>query len=91
MSSWSTMRKATEDDERKVAEAAARFAARHGIDTTILGALSAVQAATEPRRDATLHENVRASRLRKLWRPILERACGSPDGIAYGYVGRSVQ
>jgi hypothetical protein len=26
-----------------------------------------------------------------LWRPILERACGSPDGIAYGYVGRSVQ
>ena len=90
MSSWSVIRKATADDVAAVNRAAERFAARHGIDTSIRGAVSAVESATTVYRDMTPAALDRARRLYKLWRAVLTRAVGSPDGIAYGTVGRSV-
>lgn len=84
---WSCDRRATADEVEAVREAAEQFCKRHGIDPDG-GAVIAVECEVNPAPDAPQHAAARGRRLRKLWRAILKRVTGSPDGIAYGYVGR---
>lgn len=79
---WSTIRKATSDDKRRLSDAAKRFCERHNI--------------REPFDDdfvmAVEYETADNPRLAGLWRKAVRRALRcQADGIAYGYVGFSVQ
>ncbi len=91
--SWSTIRRANDSDTAAVKAAAERFCRRHSIDTDGgQGAEFALDCVLNPARGDTAREE-RARHLRPLWRRIVRRVLGSPDaeGVAYGYVGYSVE
>jgi hypothetical protein len=68
-------------------DAAERFVKRHNIDVCDDDPELSISAACHPGKSAAHDLTDRAGRLRPLWRQILKRITGSPDGIAYGYVG----
>lgn len=95
--SWSTIRKATEEDVAKLNARAGNFIARHDLATAIelpgfpdkdfVWALEDwlawnLNEANNPYPD-------HARYLRKLWRQVVKRALGHhwAEGIAFGYVG----
>ena len=93
---WSTIRKATDEEYRRLEAAAARFGTRHpssiycsdGLapSITVAGIECWLERlADSPDRDNGLY-------LRRLWRKAVRRALRHPatDGIDYGYVGYSV-
>ena len=95
--SWNTIRKATETDVTRLNEAAERFCTRHNIEFGesefgYTAPTDAVDNATSIYTDMSDTRRYEAQRLRKLWVRIMRRALNAPtaDGIAYGYVGRSV-
>ena len=84
---WSTLRRATDADMKAVRASAIAFCERHGIDYGDLEPEIAVDFYITAGNSC---DEVRANRLRPLWRRILKRITGSPDGIAYGYVGSPI-
>ncbi len=80
---WSTLRRATEDEEAAMTAAARRFCKRHGIDTS--GELS-LELTIECHISGLYPED--QPRMRRLWKRIVQRTLGNgAEGIAYGYVG----
>ncbi len=104
---WSTIRRATEQDENLLDLAAGRFAKRHGFDPT--GDDFQIALADVTRTDGTVDhyawtilrrfgETVRVdgdylANHRELWRATVKRVLGDrrAEGIAYGYVGYEVK
>jgi hypothetical protein len=85
---WSTIRRATADDQARLAAAAERFATRHdldisGADDPVMALDCAIYMATDYGAE---------KRLPRLWAACVRRALRCRcDGIAYGYVGNSVE
>jgi hypothetical protein len=76
---WATIRKATEEDVRKLDKRAQAFIERHDLQVT--GILRPTDAVEEQQDEGR--------RLNRLWLAIVCRALGDAraEGIAYGYVG----
>lgn len=97
---WGTLRQATDDDVQRLTSAAQRFCVRHGIDQPgnvpvngfeFVNAIEDLVAnMTDPsQQEWTCREG---AYLGRLWRRCVRRALGpGADGIAYGYVGYSVE
>lgn len=83
--SWNISRRATADEIAAVETAAGRFCTRHGI--TVMEGTSAVFSVECEISRADAFDMSRVRHLNRLWRAIQKRITGSPDGIAYGYVG----
>lgn len=83
--SWNITRRATADDVAAVEKAAVRFCTRHGINVT--NGTTAVFSIECEISKTDAFDTSRVRYLARLWRAILKRITGSPDGIAYGYVG----
>lgn len=96
--SWSTIRKATDEDRERLQAAAHRFIQRHAeefpyVDCDDPDVSENYARALEDELESSGYEREeRGRRLRPLWRRCVRRALRSPDaeGIAYGYVGQSV-
>ena len=91
---WSMIRKATREDQERLAQAAMRFAIRHnlrdwGDDDT---PEQRIDAAISHSDSASEIEVIECRRLERLWLACTRRALRHPstDGIAWGYVGYSV-
>lgn len=95
---WAPIREATDEDMAAVEAAAERFIERHRIkadwgNSPHLGALDNPWEALESAIDRLDPRFGWAGYMRRLWRGCMRRALGEPraHGIAYGYVGRSVE
>ena len=96
--SWHIIRSATDEDRRRLREAAQRFTVRHGLyvhpDDDPVDDLEQILATDHAvtTGGSTLYEEDLAY-LRRYWRRAVQRALRDPaaEGIAYGYVGRSAQ
>ena len=84
--SWSTIRKATEEDRERLNRAAMRFCERHDCPYVYGSPVENVEA-------AIANDFYDGVYLRKLWRACVRRALRSNDaeGIEYGYVGFHVE
>jgi hypothetical protein len=86
--SWSTIRRASENDTTRLTAAAERFCARHDIDYHDCTAEFAIDCALDIGGSPSYEHLNRARRLAPLWRRIIRRTLGNgAEGIAYGYVG----
>jgi hypothetical protein len=90
--SWSTIRKATDDDKQRLNDAEVAFCVRHGINYADIGAWLAIDCVLNPGSCCSSYDLRRARQLAPLWRRIVHRAlrCRA-DGIAYGYVGNHAE
>ena len=103
MSSWSTIRKATDEDRERLDAAGRRFIEKHG-DRYSLNMLFMWNTYEDDRSGlqspyglacdrAADNGDPDHPRLRRIWRKAMRRAlrCNYADGIAYGYVGSHVE
>lgn len=90
---WSTIRKATDTDIDRLQSAAVRFCRRHEIPfQNPQQATSEIDCLLSLGPECGHEIEYKAKRLRPLWRRIVRRTLGNgADGIAYGYVGFSVE
>lgn len=91
---WSTIRHATSIDHSNLQRAAVRFCTRHDIafdgESSALREIESLVSITDSGCGYDIENQAR--RLRPLWSRIVKRTLGHSlaQGIAYGYVGHSV-
>jgi len=94
---WSTIRRATDEDNERLEAAARRFIARHETDLPYV-IMDGPNDDVVNELDNQLYQLItdyhhplhgRALQLRRLWRKVVARTLGAPgaEGIAYGHVG----
>ncbi len=89
--SWSTIRRATIEDEERLNRAAVAFAERHDLRVWDADTAEAtINNAITPNYDSDEIERMECKRLGRYWLACVRRALREPtaDGIARGYVGR---
>ncbi len=86
MMAWSVIRKATDEDRRRLWERTVAFCKRHGIEFDPEDPQGSIDFAIARAHPAE------AQRLRRLWTGVVRRALREPhaDGIAWGMVGMHV-
>jgi hypothetical protein len=98
---WSTIRKATEEDWERLSAAARTFIERHLDEFPYLKLddpevqrdyVFALEGELDYRSSDAYDHEMKCRRLGRLWRRCVRRALrdGNAEGIAYGYVGQSV-